>query len=634
MNIKNTYKPVFDYKDQIVMELFTSENKEIWFNVFDWWFNIDITNQGEKYIWDTFFAGKHVQSIAMYREMVKTMLYTYRAVKDKEFPYEYSSSRVNKIVSWFSNYKLSQGTFAGQEFILRDPQVYLLLSLYGLNKKEKFKEDIEKGKGLKFPTQKMIFNATRKNGKSEFFAGLGVFLQQNPFNNSARPEIYASGPKKDTSDIIWEKAQFLAKSNEEIKALYLKINTRHFWTVGRGKFVSLPFEKSSIEGQNPDVGIITEYHLVDSDEVVESFESAMNISRINPLLLFDTTKGEGIYGVAYNREMEYKEITIEQLNEPDKIIGIQIRNAFWELDTTDNFEWFENDFATNPLRKSTPMLGEIIQLSMLQDEWLVAKRDPLKRREFLIKKAGLWIGNQQALFEIRDIEECNEKNKDKYILEELAKSRAEAIIIVDLANTQDTNAVTLMFKDEINGEVIPICFSHTYIPSSTLEERVAKERKPYHKWEEQGYVSLSGTKSVDHKDIAEYIVKLIKKYNVKKICYDRWNFHIVKTYLQDMGKLSKEWFEQVNNNAAELSSPLEDLVKKINKKSIYFFDNPQTTDHILNFKPIHNSSGHMYFVKTKQTNRIDILATLVMGMSRLDLIKPIGKVRKAILQAW
>jgi hypothetical protein len=38
---------------------------------------------------------------------------------------------------------------------------------------------------------------------------------------------------------------------------------------------------------------------------------------------------------------------------------------------------------------------------------------------------------------------------------------------------------------------------------------------------EQDYVRLSGDKAVDYKEISGYIYELFKKFNVKKIIFDR-----------------------------------------------------------------------------------------------------------------
>lgn len=630
------YKLAIDYKDQIIMELFTSENKEHWFKVMNWFRYVKIEDKGMQYMWDSFFTDKYLQSIYMYKGMLKHINNIYKAQFIDSFQYTYTPNITNKIAQWFkTQYKLTQGTFAGLDFELEDFQCYIMSRCWGLVKKRKFLKDEEKKLGIIFPVNKIWYGATRKNGKSELFAGIGDFLIHNPFGNDARPEIYSTGPDEKASAIIWDKGKALARSTESISNLFNKTNTRAFNTYNGGQFIKLPFKKEAIEGRNPSIGIVTEYHLHPTDEVVESFETAMNLSRINSLLFFDTTKGTGIYGVAYNREQQYKEVIEEQLAKPLDVIGINIATCFWELDDSDDYDWFDNEWETNIFRKSTPALGKIISLSALQQEWLIAKRDPLKRREFLIKKGGKWIGHNQAMFEMQDINACNQKYDGVYKLEDFAKNKEECIIAVDLANTGDSNAVSLIFKDIKDGEEIPIVHSKIFIPHTTLEERVVKERKPYHDWCEKGFVESCGNKSVDHKVISDYIYQLMKKYNVKKIVFDPYQQHIIKTYLNDQGGISESWFTEVAQNAKTLSAPLEIMVNRIHRQLAYFFNNPVTTDHILGFKPDFNSTGGMYFVKTKQQQRIDIVATIVTGIAKLDLIKPIGKAREGVfLQVW
>jgi phage terminase large subunit-like protein len=97
----------------------------------------------------------------------------------------------------------------------------------------------------------------------------------------------------------------------------------------------------------------------------------------------------------------------------------------------------------------------------------------------LIKKFGKWIGHKQSYFEIAEIKDCNDKYKVDYILDELEKNQTECLISIDLANTGDTNAITLVFKDVRNEEIIPIFFSKVFVPKTTIDDRIIKERKPY-----------------------------------------------------------------------------------------------------------------------------------------------------------
>lgn len=625
-----------DYKDEVVLELlFDKKNGNYWCKVFDWFRWYKPQDGGVQFIWDSFFANnKYIQCIYMYKEMIKKILFLYKYYHDPEFHFNYNPHIINGIKQfWESNFVFTSSAFSGNTFYLEPNQLYKIFLMYGFSYKSKYKPRAYKNLGIRFMVNKFYDVETRKNGKSEFFAALAVFIQQNPFSNDASPSIFSSGADRETSKIILDKAQKMVKANSGLYTRYEAVNTVRFKTLAGGTFRDLPFNKKALEGQEPSFGVATEYHLHDTDLMVESIESAKAVGRPNSLLVFDTTKGLGINGVAFNREFRYKDLLDKQLGNPDLIVASNIATFIAEMDEQDRYEEFLNPWETNIFRKSTPMLGLTIDLKDVQEYWEEARLNPTTRKEFLIKKAGRWIGNKSSILEIQDLKDCDNKFKGKYKLENLRK--AECIIAIDLANTGDTNAVTLLFKDVVNAVEIPIFHSHIFVPKETVDIRVIKERKPYFEWMENNWVSLSGDKAVDYKDIANYIIYLLENYNVQKIVYDRWHFHMVKTYLVNYdARISEGLLEEVQNNAATLSSPLSDLLNKIWKGNMYYFGNKVFADQFLNCVIQENTTGALYFTKSKQVNRIDIFATAVMGMVHFKDIRRIGTKTNGGIMSW
>lgn len=622
-----------DYIEDVVWELINSQMGDYWCDVITWFSRYEPKDRAVRFVWDSLFTNRYIQSIYMYKGMFKFVLYLYKSENEPDFKYEYSPKRINIIDDfWKTNFKLSTGAFSGKPFVMEDNQVYKIARIYGFAYKESHKPKIYKDKGIKFMVNRFYDVETRKNGKSEWVAGLGIFVQQNPFKNDAQPEVFASGPVKEQSDIIRKKAMDFVKNNGSLLNEYEAYNTRRFLTYSGGTFKSLPFNPEALEGQNPSLAINTEYHQAKSDIMVNSQESAINASRPNSLMLFDTTKGEGINGVAHLRENQYKDYIDKQLREPDKVLFENVSTFMAELDPDDDYADFLSNWETNIFRKSTPMLGLIISLDSLQQEWNGAKNNPVQRREFLIKKGGRWIGVKSGLFEFNELIDSNAKWENQFKLDELEGE--SCIVAIDLANTTDTNAITTIFKGVKDNKDIFLTNSHIFVPRETLEQRADKERKPYHKWIQDGYVTLAGNKAIDFSLIAAYINNIIHKYRVVKILYDKAFFHNVKTYLVDKYKIDESLFEDVPQRAVELSSPMEDLIKKVVDKEFYYFGNPVTIDHFLNMSPQITSNGLLYFQKTKQEQRIDIFATNVIGMKMFNELKPIGSDLTEGIKTW
>lgn len=623
-----------NHKFKILQEL--KQKNNYWIKVFDWFQKYTPQNIGMKFVHDSIFTEKYLQSKHMLFGMIKHILYLYRSYFDKNFEYEYNDKRINYIVQFFHReFKLSEGTFQGKPFKLEPNQVYKLSLMWGFSKKLAFKSKEEEEKGLIFMVNNFYDGETRKNGKSMFFAAIADFLVLNPFGNDFQPEIYLTGPIQKSSKIIYEKAQSIIEQNPKLKGEFIAVNLRRFQTRARGKIIDLPFDVKSLEGQNPSFTIATEYHLHDNDEMVNSMESASNLSRINSMLVFDTTKGYGLYGVAYTREHDYKELTKQQLDNPFKNIGLNIATFLAEVDEEDHPEDIDNPWESNPLRKSTPNLGVTISLKSLQDQWNIAKLNPTRKIEFLIKKFGKWIGSAQSILTLKDFNNCHNNFKDNYQIENF--NGEEALIAVDLANTGDTNAVTLIFKDIVNGKEMPIFYSKIFIPEKTLNQRIAKEKKPYLDWIEKGWVIPSGDAAVDYADIASYIKQCLEKYKILKILFDPWQKKIIETYLIRENGISKVYLgkeSEIKQAASTLSSTMEEYIKRIVDGQIYFFGNPVFIDHHINMTPSFNSQGQVYWTKQNQNQRIDIFSSCVTGMYKFNDLYPIKSEQKLGMEVW
>lgn len=612
-------------EEELESELLKAATENYWKVVNAWAKTYEPKDKGSQYAFDVVYSKKYLSCKAMINTCKRHVLYMYKYYHENDFKFEYNSARVNYLHEWWeTNLFLTEGRFKGQPFRLADNQAFKIAELYGWN---------FKGKNNIFMTSKMYDVETRKNGKSQFFAGLSDLVVLNPFGNDAQPEVYFSGPKQDSSNTLYTKAQQMAKSNENLSSEFDKINTRNFVTYADGKIKALPYSVDALEGKNPSLVIGTEYHLHPNDEMINSAESASNDSRPNSLVIFDTTKGYGINGVAYVRELSYKDLINHQVNiDPFNTTSYNIFAFIAEVDKEDSPNDIMNPWETNPLRKSTPMLGVTLQLESLQNEWREARNNPTKRREFLIKKFGMWVGNLQGLVTIDDIQGSNTKQKLNLKIEDLEKQ--PCVIGVDLAMAHDTNAVSIIFKNQVDMRDVLVVIPKVFVPRDTVLERIEKEQLPYQQWIQDGHVIRSGDKTVDYKDIAEYIANACLKYDVKAICFDPYQSMTVKYHLTEARNIPTSLLKDVPQSAKELSAPMSLITQKILDKEYLDFDNPIQLSQILNVKPIITSSGGLYFKKDKSTGRIDLFAAMTTAVSEFAELPAINSKDVPMVTSW
>ena len=93
-------------------------------------------------------------------------------------------------------------------------------------------------------------------------------------------------------------------------------------------------------------------------------------------------------------------------------------------------------------------------------------------------------------------------------------------------------------------------------------DKAVAERIPYDLWHGQGHLHLSPGKTVSYEFVANYLRQVFRRYNVKKLAFDRWNFRHLVPWLLKAGfseQLIKERFVEFGQGVASMSPALRDL---------------------------------------------------------------------------
>lgn len=571
----------------------------------------DKWDKGILYAYDVVYSDKYVTCEALKNSCMKTLLYLYRSEIDVNFPYFYDKDIMGFYTdNWQHMFTLTTGSFAGEPFILYDNQAYQMIGFFG------FKYRNQPTKGM----INRIYNVqARKQGKSELFSGFGALITADLTEEDANAEVYISGPGEDSSRILFDKAKLLIENSEMLKSEFKEedILKSEIKSKRGGILKALPFNPKSLEGHNPSLIIFGEFHMHPTKDMLNSAISSKNKTRPNQKICFDTTKGYNIGGVAYETEMEYKQFTIDQLNNPTELISPNIFTFICESDLWDDEI---KDFETM-LRKANPMLGITIDIDDLYQEWEESRYDPIKANEFRVKRLGVWVGDSNAGVTLSDLTKTNEKWKSRYGNSLEKFQDRPAIISVDLAVSSDLNVVSLLFKDKVeeldqNGKEkeIAVFYSKMFVPRELLHSKNKTEGVNYAKWHNDGHVILSGEKTVNYADIAAYIVNLLNTYQVEKIRVDPYHVPTLLSILTDTYKVEESRFEKVPQRPQILSGPMNMGLKKISDQEFYCFGHEHTYLHFTNMVAS-RYQNYLYFAKSKQVRKIDIFATYIIAMS-------------------
>lgn len=578
----------------------------------------DKWDMGVQYAHDVMYTDKYITCKYMKRQCFKFLLFLYKIYTDPDCPYIYDKTGMHNLEDvWEDVFKLAGGKFKDQPFVLYPNQAFKLAGYFGIRYKDEPKKII---------TQYFYDVEGRKQGKSEFISAVSTIIAADPFDIDAQAEIYYIGPIETSSQILFKKARTLIKKSPILNEQFPTNNKVRLESEDNASISALPFEVNKIEGQNFSLTVLTEYHLHPNDDMFQSANSGRNESRHNQVIFFDTTKGKNVESAAYVREMNYKRSLDEQWEHPEQYIDPSVFSFIAELDEEDDIEDREC------WHKANPMMGVTVAMNSLENDWKLAKQNPHDRAEFITKRLGRWVGEYGSLLSLADMVESNNAWKEKYTLDKLKGK--PCYIMIDLAKSHDLNAVSLLFKDKVDGQDVMIFHSRIFLPGGSIEEKMSVDKVDYKTWLDNGWAMLSGTgKTVNYADVAALINEYREMFDVRKIMYDPYQWATVQNILWKEYKMPEALFLEVKQNGPSLSSPMNLGLQAIWNKRFYYFGERHVLYQFLNVIPT-SYQDQLYFSKQKQTKKIDSFATYITGMKEVESLPYLGSKGHKGVQVW
>ena len=178
------------------------------------------------------------------------------------------------------------------------------------------------------------------------------------------------------------------------------------------------------------------------------------------------------------------------------------------------------------LEKSLPGMGISVSREFIEDQIKIAHESISKEIEFKTKYCNLKQNMSTAWLKAEHI------NKMFGWRKEMDELKGRYVIGgYDLSQVVDLTAAG--FICEIDG--ILWTKAHFWIPKNRLEEATKRDGVPYEIYIRKGFLSLSGDEFVDHNDVLQWFMDLVKKYKIYPLMigYDRWSAMELNQKLQE-----------------------------------------------------------------------------------------------------
>lgn len=523
------------------------------------------------------------------------IIFYYRWKNEKDFPFFYDEENVKIAYAFFQIQIIPEKR---TPYILSPYRFFTISGLLGW----RYKNDPEKILAREF-----FDMAARKQGKSTFHSILALWICLGALSDF-EPRIFISGPQKESSAILYNICNQLISNNKILRKEFIKNNSITIISKQKGIIKKLAFEKTGIEGQNPTLGILTEFHLHPTNEMQESFKSAINKSRKNQLIIYDTTKGNNLNSPCFEFEKNYKFFLENQINNPQTITeNADIFLVVAELDSTD----FDNWRDPSIWYKSNPNLDITIDLNDLISEYQKIGDSKSAETEFKTKRLGIWVNQANAYFDLNDLLESDSKTQkeyESYFIDSEKYLNLNCIIGLDLSNNNDTTSVSCVFEiPQEDDDPIWIIKNKCFIPNEIAMQKEIKDRVPYSEWKLKNWVHFTNGKIIDYNEVANYIGEVSKNFQVSFLGFDKWQFHFIRDKILNKTFLSDDEIIEVKQNSY-LTPAWKEFERKLKKGKIHFCNNKMLMNHFLNVSLSQNNKGvHdlLYCSKISTNDRID-----------------------------
>ena len=427
----------------------------------------------------------------------------------------------------------------------------------------------------------------RKNGKSTEKAATGNFMLIADGEGGA--EIYSVATKRDQAKLVFSEAVNMISQSPALSKHIRKRKTDLYFSPTFSKFEPLASDSNSLDGLNAHNVIMDEVHAWKDRNLYDVMKQSMT-SREQSLLDIITTAGfvrSGIFDSLY----EYACNVLDGTVEDDRFMAF-----VYELD--DKNEW--TDFRM--WEKANPGLGTIKSYDELAANVERAKSDPdflptVLTKDFNIREtvAGAWLTFDTV------------NNEETFDIEELRNSYA--IGGVDLSSTTDLTCATLLIMKPDGKKYV---LQQYFLPSESIERKVAEDKIPYDKWSDRGLVKLSDGNKVNYSDVTEWFMKMIREYDIRPlwIGYDPWNSTYWTEEMKNMG------FNMivVRQGARTMSQPMKEMAAELGAKTINYNNNPVLKWCLTNTSVKRDENDNIRPIKgANSRQRIDGAVSLVIA---------------------
>lgn len=454
--------------------------------------------------------------------------------------------------------------------------------------------------------RQVYIEVPRKNGKTEFAAGLALLLLIA--DGEMGGQVYSMAVDENQARIVFAKASAMIAASEDLARVVETYKTSLYVPELLGSFKPLSRKPGSKHGFSPSGAVADELHEWPNGELHDVVHKG-TAARRQPLEILITTAGQP--GEGYGWEMhEYATAVLA-----GDIVDPTFHAVIFAADPADAWD----DPAT--WAKANPGFGISVKEDYLRSEVEKARGRSAREGDFKRYHLNIWNAAKSSGLDMDAWRACR---VTPVTLASLAGRRVWAGL--DLSSTTDLTALCLV-AHALDGNGLDVWWRFWMpagIKPGAIAERARRDRVPYDRWIDEGWIVATEGDVVDYDAVRATISGAVahdthegpaiaELCDLDRVAIDRWNATQIATQLQTDG-VAVAMFGQ---GFASMAAPTKEFERLITAGQLNHGGNPVAqwmaqavelaTDGADNFKPVKPN-------RKASAKRIDGIVAAVMAI--------------------